>query len=49
MKIFSIIKSETDIKEILKILPNIHNGIIVSQRKISKQLEISVALLNSFL
>ena len=49
MKIFSNIKSETDKENILKILSDIHNGIIDSQRKISKQLEISVALLNSFL
>ena len=49
MKIFSNIKSETDKKKILKILSDIHNVIIASRRKISKQLEISVALLNSFL
>ena len=49
MKIFLNIISETDKENILKILSDIHNGIIASRRKISKQLEISVALLNSFL
>ena len=48
MKIIANIKDSTDKKNILRILSDINNGIFYSQRKISKQLGISVGLSNLY-
>lgn len=48
MKTFSNIKNDTDGKNILRILSDIHDGIYLSQRKISHKLGISAGLTNSY-
>ena len=49
MKTFANIKNSTDKKNILHILSDINNGIFHSQRKISRQLGISVGLANLYI